>query len=230
MATDGRKAQRVAAIIVAAGASRRMSGVDKVFASLGGKPALSWVMETFQASSVIDDIVLVLAKENVSSGRQMVVKAGWSKVSNVCPGGLRRQDSVREGLHHLAACDIVVVHDGARPCVTSDLIERGVSQASASGAAIAAVPVNDTIKRVDTEATVVETLDRRGLWAIQTPQVFRAELLAEACEKVSDDVTDDAAMIERLGHTVKIYMGSYRNIKITTPEDLLVAEAILSKR
>lgn len=230
MATDERRAQRVAAIIVAAGSSRRMGGIDKVFAPLAGKPVISWALETFQDSSVIDEIVLVLARESVSSGKQMVLKAGWSKVSSVCPGGLRRQDSVREGLRHLAACDIVMVHDGARPCVTSDLIERGVSRASASGTAVAAVPVNDTIKRADPAGTVVETLDRSGLWAIQTPQVFKTEILQEACEKVSEDVTDDAALVERLGLPVKVYMGSYQNIKITTPEDLLLAEAILSKR
>ncbi len=230
MATDGHRAHRVAAIVVAAGSSRRMGGIDKVFAPLAGKPVISWALETFQNCPVIDEIVLVLAKESVTPGKQMVLEAGWSKVSSVCPGGVRRQDSVREGLRHVAASDIVVVHDGARPCVTPDLIVRGVTQASSLGTAVAAVPVNDTIKRADPAGTVVETLDRSGLWAIQTPQVFSADILREASEKIQDDVTDDAALVERLGHQVMIYMGSYRNIKITTPEDLLLAEAILSKR
>lgn len=221
---------RGSAIIVAAGASQRMGGIDKVFTPLAGKPVLAWVIEVFQSCGLIDEIVLVLARENVSRGRQMVLQSGWNKVTNVCPGGPRRQDSVREGMAHLGPCDIVAIHDGARPCLTPDLIERGIAGAAVYGAAIAAVPAPDTIKKVNADGEVVETLERNDLWVIQTPQVFKIELLKKAYENISKDVTDDAALVERLGYKVRVYMGSYQNIKITTPEDLAIAEAILLRR
>lgn len=221
---------RAGAIIVAAGDSRRMAGTNKVFVPVAGKPVLSWVLETFQSCPGIAEIVMVLAGESVSRGRQLVLDNRWTKVSNVCPGGPRRQDSVREGLRHLGDCPIVAVHDGARPCVTSDVIERGIAGAAVFGAAIAAVPATDTVKRVSREGEVIETIPRNGLWLVQTPQVFLTDLLRKSYENVSGDVTDDAALVERLGHKVKVYMGSYENIKITAPEDLVIAEAIIKSR
>ncbi len=221
---------RTGAIIVAAGAGRRMGGTDKVFAPVAGKPVLVWVVEAFQSCRLIDEIVLVLAGENLSQGREMVLNNCWSKVSNVCPGGPRRQDSASEGLRHLGSCDLVAVHDGARPCIRAEVIERGVREATLSGAAVAAVPVADTIKRVNDHGEVIETLVREGLWDIQTPQIFRREFLEKAYRDNEKDVTDDAALVERAGHKVKVYMASYRNIKITTPEDLALAEWILKER
>ncbi|MBI2934253.1 MAG: 2-C-methyl-D-erythritol 4-phosphate cytidylyltransferase [Chloroflexi bacterium] len=207
-----------------------MGGTDKLFAAVAGRPVLAWVLDTFQSCAAIDEIVLVLAKENLSRGRQMVLKGGWQKVSNVCPGGPRRRDSVLEGLGHLGDCNLVAIHDGARPCLTADVIERGIAAAESSGAAIAAVPVTDTVKRTDPDRQVLETIDRSGLWSIQTPQVFDSEVIKKAHQANPEDVTDDAALVEKLGHPVKVYMGSYLNIKITTPEDLAIAEAILRVR
>ncbi|HEY50105.1 MAG TPA: 2-C-methyl-D-erythritol 4-phosphate cytidylyltransferase [Dehalococcoidia bacterium] len=218
---------RVGAIIVAAGTSSRMGGIDKVFAELGQEPLLAKVVTIFQNCSSIDQIVIVLAKRSLRRGQKLVEKYGWTKVSSVCPGGSRRQDSVREGLRRLSDCAWVVIHDGARPCVTIDLIERGLTAARQSGAAIAGVPVKDTIKVVSSRRLVQKTPARQSLWAAQTPQVFRYDLITEAYRQFDTEATDDAAMVERLGHKVEVYMGSYQNIKVTTPEDLAIAEFLL---
>jgi len=218
---------RIGAIIVAAGNSSRMGGIDKVFAPLGKDPLLARVVTVFDKCPAIDEIVVVLARKNLAQGRKLVEDYGWSKVVAVCAGGLRRQDSVKEGLRRLTDCEWVVVHDGARPCVTADLIERGLVAARGSGAAIAGVPVKDTIKVVSRRRIVQETPARQSLWAAQTPQVFRYDLIAEAYKEPGEDVTDDSVLVERMGQRVEVYMGSYRNIKVTTPEDLAVAEVLL---
>ena len=221
---------KVGAVIVAAGSSRRMSGVDKTLATIAGQPLLAHVVGVFQTSAAIDRIVVVLSAANLEWGRSLVKEQGFSKVVEVCQGGERRQDSVAEGLKRLADCQWVVVHDGARPCITADLIEQGLSEARDTGAAIAAVPVKETVKVVDAEGVIRSTPRRESLWVAQTPQVFRADIIRQAYGQQSGEVTDDAALVEALGYKVKIYMGSYDNIKATTPEDLALAEIILRKR
>jgi 2-C-methyl-D-erythritol 4-phosphate cytidylyltransferase len=221
---------KVSALIVAAGTSTRMGGIDKVFAPLNGEPLLAKVITVFQDCNFIDEIVLVLAKKSLERGRTLVKERGWSKVVAICSGGQRRQDSVKEGLRRLVDCDWVIIHDGARPCVSTDLIERGLAAAQKTGAAIAGVPVKDTIKIVSRRGFVQETPARQCLWAAQTPQVFRYDLIAEAYRQANDEVTDDAALVEKLGHRVEVYMGSYHNIKITTPEDLAVAGVLLQNQ
>ncbi len=221
--------QRVGAVIVAAGSSRRMSGVDKVLAPLGGKPVLARVIDVFQKCASIDQIVVVLSQQNLEKGQQLVAEQGWSKVTDVCPGGERRQDSVVAGLSQLSHCSWVVIHDGARPLVTADLIERGLKTATETGAAVAAVPVTDTIKVAGDDHFVQRTPPRCNLWAVQTPQVFRFDIIAEAYRQAKGDVTDDATLVERLGYKVKIYMGAYDNIKITNPNDLAYAEVLWQK-
>ncbi|MEE8470736.1 MAG: 2-C-methyl-D-erythritol 4-phosphate cytidylyltransferase [Dehalococcoidia bacterium] len=218
---------KVCAIIVAAGASSRMEGVDKVFAELGGEPLLARVVAVFQDCSSISEVVIVLARRNLERGRKLVRERGWSKVVAVCAGGLRRRDSVREGLRKTGNCDWVLIHDGARPCVSADLIERGLIAAQENGSAIAAVPVKDTVKVVSRRGIVRQTLARQSLWMAQTPQVFRHDLIAEAYRQANESATDDAALVEQLGHKVEVYMGSYQNIKVTTPEDLAIAEVFL---
>ena len=220
---------KVSVLIVAAGTSTRMGGIDKVFAPLNGEPLLAKVITVFQDCSSVDEIVLILAKKSLEQGRALVKKGGWSKVTAVCSGGTRRQDSVKEGLRRLANSDWVVIHDGARPCISADLIEQGLLAAQKTGAAIAAVPVKDTIKIVSRRGVVQDTPARQCLWAAQTPQVFRYDLITEAYRQADDEVTDDAALVEKLGHKVEVYMGSYHNIKVTTPEDLAVAEVLLQK-
>ena len=222
--------KKVGAVIVAAGTSRRMGGVNKIYANLAGKPLLAHTVSVFQECSSIDQVVIVLSEDKVEEGRRLVREYGWSKVSEVCPGGARRQDSVKEGLKRLHGCQWVVIHDGARPCLSIDLIERGLEEARRSGAAIAAIPVTDTIKIVSSDSFVEETPPRQRLWAVQTPQVFRFDIISEAYRRAEGDVTDDATLVENLGHKVKVYPGSEANIKVTTPGDLVLAEAILKSR
>ena len=223
------KEKRVGAIIVAAGESKRMSGVDKVFAELGGKPLLARVLDAVQECDAVDKIVIVLGRENLKRGRELIKGRRWAKVVTVCQGGKRRQDSVKEGLKQLTDCQWVVIHDGARPLFSCEMIERGLAEAQETGAAVAAVPVKDTIKIATPDGFVRDTPQRGTLWAAQTPQVFRFDLISQAHERITEDVSDDATMIERLGYKVKIYMGSYENIKVTTPEDLALAEIILRR-
>ncbi len=221
--------QRVGAIIAAAGSSRRMGGVDKVFALLGGKPILARVVDAFQGCNPVDQIVIVLNEQNLERGKQLVAEQGWPKASDVCAGGRRRQDSVAAGLRRLSNCDWVVIHDGARPLVTVDLINRGLEAAKDTGAAVAAIPVTDTIKLAGDDRIVHQTPPRQNLWAVQTPQVFGIQIITEAYSRPIGDVTDDASLVEQLGYRVKIYMGSYANIKITTPDDLALAEVLWRK-
>jgi 2-C-methyl-D-erythritol 4-phosphate cytidylyltransferase len=216
--------QKVGAVIVAAGESQRMGGVDKVFALLNGKAVLTRVVDVFQRCNSIDQIIVVLNQQRLKSGQRLVAEQGWSKVTDVCPGGERRQDSVLSGLNRLSHCSWVVIHDGARPLVTEELIERGLEAARETGAAVAAVPVTDTIKVAGDDRFVRETPPRRNLWAVQTPQVFRFDIIAEAHRQVKSEVTDDATLVEQLGYRVKLYTGSYDNIKVTTPGDLALAE------
>jgi len=220
---------RVGGVIVAAGLSQRMGGEDKVFALLGGKPILAWVVDVFQSCNLIDQIILVMSKQSLGRCWQLVAEQGWSKVADVCPGGERRQDSVAAGLSRLSHCDWVVIHDGARPLVTEDLIRRGLSEARETGAAVAAVPVTDTIKLAGDDRLVQHTPLRHNLWAVQTPQVFRFDIITEAYRRIKAGVTDDASLVEQLGYKVKLYMGSYDNIKITTPDDLALAEILWQK-
>ena len=215
---------------MAAGESQRMGGVDKVFAPLGGKPALARVLDAFQRCDSVDQIVVVVSENNLERCRQLITQKGWSKSIEVCAGGRRRQDSVAAGLKRLNNCDWVVIHDGARPLVTADLIERGLEAAEETGAAVAAIPVTDTIKVAGSDRIVHQTPPRQNLWAVQTPQVFRFDIIAEAYKQAKGEVTDDASLVEQLGYKVKLYMGSYDNIKITTDHDLLIAEAWQQKR
>jgi len=226
----GNEKQKAGAVIVAAGSSRRMGGADKVFALLGGKPVLTRVVDTFQKCDSIDRIVVVLSKQNLEKGKQLVTGEGWSKVADVCPGGERRQDSVIAGLDCLGNCEWVVIHDGGRPLVTVELIESGLDAAAETGAAVAAVPVTDTIKVAGDDMIVQGTPPRQSMWSAQTPQVFRYDIITEAYRMLKYEVTDDARAVERAGGSVKIYAGSYDNIKITKPDDLALAEFLLQKK
>ena len=219
--------QKTAAIIVAAGRGERMGGLNKMFAPLLGKPVLAWAVDTFQQCPLIDQIVIVLTEQSIEQGKKLVVEREWSKVTDVCVGGEERQQSVAAGLNLLKDCQWVVIHDGARPMVTEDLIKAGLEAAKESGAAVAAVPVTDTIKLADDGGFVIGTPPRKRLWAVQTPQVFHFDIITGAHQRAEGMATDDASLVERLNHRVKLYMGSYDNIKITTPGDLALAEILL---
>ena len=216
---------KLGVVIVAAGTSQRMAGINKLFASLEGKPLLSWSVDTCQRYSLVQRIVLVLNDEDLARGQKLKKERGWFKVT-LCPGGTRRQDSVREGLRQIRDCDLAMIHDGARPFLTPDLIEDGLKVVGEIGAAVAAVPVKDTIKLADSENLIKETLKRERLWAAQTPQIFNYDMINRAYDNLAAEVTDDATAVEGLGHKVQLYMGDYRNIKVTTTEDLALAKII----
>ncbi|GAC1473003.1 MAG: 2-C-methyl-D-erythritol 4-phosphate cytidylyltransferase [Ktedonobacteraceae bacterium] len=222
---------KVAAVIVAAGASRRM-GRDKLWIPLAGRITLARTIDVFQNSPLIEAIVLVISVERLIEAQWLSMQEQWNKVVSVVPGGVRRQDSVRIGLNVLAehdpCCNWVMIHDGARPFVTTAILEAGLAAAQVHNAAIAGVPVKDTIKQVE-GGKILDTPKREHLWAVQTPQVFSFPLIHQAhhSSRAQEDATDDALLLERLGHQVHIFPGSYTNIKITTQEDLLFAEAFL---
>ncbi len=223
--------EKAAAVIVAAGASRRM-GRDKLWIPLAGRITLARTIDVFQASTLIDCIIVVTSTERLAETRELSKQEQWDKIVAIVPGGVRRQDSVRVGLDELAVnnpgCQWVMIHDGARPFITSATLEAGLVAAQIHDAAIAGVPVKDTIKQVY-EGKIQATPNREHLWAVQTPQVFSFDLIHQAHHSAlaEEDATDDAMLLERLGHHVYIFPGSYTNIKITTQEDLLFAEAFL---
>ena len=218
----------VGAVIVAAGSGIRMAGADKLFTEIGSRPLLACAVAAFQDSAAIARIVLVLSPEILDRGHALAKRYAFTKVSAVVVGGARRQDSVRLGLEALGRCDYVAVHDGARPLVTPDLIERGIEAARETGAAIPAVPIVDTVKEAGPDGIVLRTLNRSRLWAVQTPQVFRYDLLMRAHREATADVTDDAAMVEALGERARLFEGDRKNVKVTTQEDLEYVAWVLS--
>ena len=225
---------RLGVVIVAAGQSSRMGGVDKQVALLGGEAVISHSLRVFETFEGVDSVVLVMSAENIEDGRAAVEAGKFTKVVDVVIGGARRQDSVKIGLDVLASQtddipDFVAIHDGARPFIDHEMLERGVLTAQKIGAVIAAVPMKDTIKFAP-HRVVTETPDRAGMWAVQTPQIFRYDVLKAAHEMITDDVTDDASMVENVGGLVAVFNGSNDNIKITTPEDLELATLIHERR
>jgi len=219
------------AILTAAGQGKRM-GAPKQFIEFEGITMLERTLLVFENTAVIDEIILVVNPDDIKRAK----KFNFAKLKQVIAGGQERQDSVSAGLAVLPSdCEIVVVHDGARPLVTSEIIEQAVQVAEESGAVVVGVPVKDTVKMSNVKCpmskdgvTILKTLDRNCLWLAQTPQVFKKKIILEAFKKFGQEkVTDDAMMVEKLGVPVTMVMGSYANIKITTPEDLLIAKALL---
>jgi 2-C-methyl-D-erythritol 4-phosphate cytidylyltransferase len=221
---------KVSAIIPAAGFGIRMgSNVPKQFLLLNGKPILHHTLSVLDQCSVVDEIVLVVSEQEMGKAQQQI-QDSHPKVTKVIVGGKERQDSVYNGLKSLdSETDVVVVHDGVRPFVSLDTIRETVEAARDFGAAITAIPVSDTIKKVNAGGLVERTIDRSGLWRVQTPQTFQVSLLKEAFEKARADNyygTDEGSLIEYLGKEVKVVPGSEFNIKITRSEDLALGEKI----
>ena len=218
------------AVIVAAGTASRMGGIDKVMAPLGGEPMIVHTVRAFQNSDAIREIIVVTRQDLVAP--IMDLCHDFDKVCAVIVGGDTRQESVERGLNVLSGnMKLAAVQDGARPLITWQVIDRAVRAANTYGAAAPAVPVKDTVKVVH-GGMVSETPDRSTLQAVQTPQVFDIDLLRGALQKAKDDyaaVTDDCSAVERLGMSVKIVEGDERNIKVTTPMDLKVAELLLEE-
>lgn len=223
------------AVIPASGLGRRLnSQAGKAFAAIAGQPLIAYTLGIFQECPEVDEMVLVVHQDQTAAAKALVEERGFSKVKAVTSGGKVRQDSVRNGLAKVSAdSDIVAIHDGARPLVTREIIVSSIEAAREDGAAIAAVPVTDTIKSSLDGRFVTSTLEREKLYAVQTPQTFRREIIESAYERAYADKyfgTDDASLVERLGMPVRIVQGSYENIKVTTPTDIAIAEAIMRER
>ncbi len=207
----------------------------KPYLELLDRPILAHTIGVFDRSVVIDAIFVIVGETDFDACRSVVIEPyGFQKVGGLVPGGETRQDSVFNGLKALPHdTDFVIVHDGVRPFVTDEIIFTCLEAAADCGAAVTAVPVKDTIKITDRDEFVVDTPDRSQLWAVQTPQVFRRDVLIEAHQHARREqiqLTDDAALVEQLGLKVKCVMGSYSNLKITTPEDLAVAKTLINNR
>jgi 2-C-methyl-D-erythritol 4-phosphate cytidylyltransferase len=224
-----------AAIVLAGGSGSRMHSKEKKqYMQIGGKPVLYYSLYTFQHSSRIDEIILVCSESDIERCRRGIVEPyAFTKVSQIVPGGKERHDSVYAGLQALTDCDYVMIHDGARPFVDEAMLERIWAELPAVRACTVGMPVKDTIKMSNAEGYVEQTLPREKLWLIQTPQSFSYELIRDAHERRLKNtpeglkITDDAMLVEYMENIpVKLIEGSYENIKITTPDDLLVAEAI----
>lgn len=228
------------AIVPAAGLGSRFApaggGASKPFHALGGKPLVLWVLEALEASPEVAEIIPVFRPEDMEEGDRLIEGRGFSKINKTAAGGRQRQDSVLNGLRLVGdPSSAVLVHDGARPFLDEALIRNTLEGLSGFDGAVAAVPPKDTIKEAEVgEAAVVgKTLDRALLWAVQTPQVFPYAVVMAAFEQAAEEgfyATDDSALVERRGGRVNIVMGSYENIKVTTPEDIHLAEAILKGR
>lgn len=220
------------AVIVAAGKGKRMgTDISKQFLLLGGKEILAHTVEKFENAENIRDIILVTGVDSLQDVQDMVLEYGWKKVISVTAGGKERQDSVWNGLQEVPEdTEIVLIHDGVRPFVTEETFDLSIETAMEMGGCVAGVPAKDTIKVCNAENIAVATPDRSTLWQIQTPQTFRKEWIIKAYENAKQNGfigTDDASLAENSGYPVKVIMGSYRNIKITTKEDLLIGEAFL---
>jgi len=224
------------AIIVSAGKGQRfMEGKKKQFYLLADKPILAHTLDQFETCPLIRSTLVVVGEEDMDyTLKEIVEKYKYRKIAQIVPGGKRRQDSVKNGMDALAKMvDIVMIHDGVRPFVTRAMIEDSIHSAERFGAVVLAMPVKDTIKMANPDGIVLKTLDRESLWQIQTPQTFQGEVIREAYAKAAKDGfvgTDDASLVERLGMKVHILPGSYTNIKITTPEDLILAQVFLKMR
>ena len=230
--------KKVTAIVPAAGLGKRF-GQDnnKTFQALLDKPIVIWVLEALECVDDIEEIIPVFKKDDMEQGLALIERFGISKVKRVAPGGKERQDSVFNGLNLAGKkTDVVLIHDGVRPLIEKSVIEESIKQLKDCDGVIVGVPPKDTIKEArghGEDIVVKRTLNRNVLRAIQTPQVFKYSALMQAYKKAMAEKfysTDDSAIVERYGGKVKVIMGSYTNIKVTTPEDLAIAEMLLRKR
>ena len=229
-----------AAIVLAAGQGKRMgTSVQKQYIELEGKPLIYYSLKTFQESGLIDSVVLVVGEGQVAYAQNEIVsKYGFSKVCAVVEGGKERYDSVWQGLKTVSQepeVSYIYIHDGARPFVDDEILNRGYETVEQFRACVAGMPSKDTVKVVDEQGFAINTPDRKYVWVIQTPQIFEKSLIMEAYARLMkeehEDVTDDAMAVERMMKVpVKMFEGSYQNVKITTPEDLAFAKVFLREK
>ena len=219
-------------VIVAAGTGSRMNmGINKQFIKLEGKEIIAYTIEKFYNNSNIEDIVVVVKEDESEFFKKEILDKYNFKNVKIANGGKERQDSVYNGLKLLdEKCDVVLIHDGARPFVSDKIIDKSIEEAKEHKAIVVGVPVKDTIKVIDNDKNIVDTPNRSVLWAVQTPQTFDYNILIDAYKDAFKNKfygTDDAMLVERIGYKVKMLEGSYNNIKITTQEDLNIGSQIL---
>lgn len=223
------------AIVLAAGKGTRMNRqINKVYLPLKDKPIIAHTLEAFYRVSLVHGIVIVISPGEEDLFRERILETyPPQKPVKIVPGGAKRQDSVYNGLKALSQdTGIVLIHDGARPLITTDIIHKSIKVAEKYGAAVVGVPVKDTIKKLKPDGSIEKTIDRSLLWHAQTPQTFRYSLIMEAHSKARQEgyiATDDSALVEHLGRAIYMLQGDYNNIKITTPDDLTLGEEILSR-
>lgn len=221
---------RCAAVVPAAGSSTRMAGRDKILLPLGDQPVLVHTLRALELCPHITEIVVVTRRDLIVPIGQLCRDCGFQKVTKVIPGGETRTRSVYNGVGEVSReAELIAIHDGARPLVSQAVLDAVITRAAQCGAAAPAVPVKDTVKRAK-DGVVTATLDRSELFAVQTPQVFQADLIRTALARAIEEgaeLTDDCGAVERLGIGVALTQGDYRNLKVTTPEDMVVAEALL---
>ncbi len=226
----------ISVVIPAAGMGKRMKRkINKQYIKLNNKSILAHTVEKFERCEMIDEIVIVVRNDEIEYCKENVVKKyKFEKVSKIICGGEERQDSVYNGIKAInEACDIILIHDGARPLIDNKTIIRSIKETLVYDACVVGVPVKNTIKIVNSEGYISDTPDRNKLWAVQTPQIFKYDILNKAhkiAKQNSQKATDDSMLVEGIGYEVKMIMGSYDNIKITTPEDLSIAKAILNQK
>jgi len=223
----------ISAVIVAAGSSRRM-GFDKLFASLRGKPVVAHSIDAFERTAEIGEIVLVTRAEQKLRLDELIDSEGWKKVSRVVEGGAERHLSVWGGLQAVSGkASFVAIHDGARPLTTPEVIRQCLELARRNGAACVAAPIPDTVKRASDSGLVVESVERAGLWAMQTPQIFSTPVILQAYAAIisaGEMVTDEVSAVQRLGVNIALLRNDEWNFKITIPRDLELAEHVLASR
>ncbi len=226
---------RAASVVVAAGKGSRMgTSVKKQYLDLKGVPILIRTLKIFEESDEISETILVVSSEDIKYAQDLVDKYNLKKVFQIIPGGKTRSESVYNGLKKVSGdCDLVAVHDGARPLLSKSTLKKCIDFSKKHNSAVAAVKVKDTIKIVEENNVINKTLPRNKLWAVQTPQIFNRNLLLK-CYKMAMaegvSATDDASILEYYGYEVKVVEGEYDNIKITTPEDIILAERIVGER
>ena len=226
---------KVVALIVAAGIGKRMNTkISKPFIPIFGRPILAYTIEKFEQCTFIEKIFLIVNQEEKDLClKEVILKYNFSKVQNLIAGGETRQDSVYNGLKNLDAdTDIVVIHDGARPLIEKSIIKESIEVAKEFSAAIVVIPLIDTVKRSNKDFFINETLNRQEIWRAQTPQTFKYDVILSSYHQAYKDKfysTDDAAIVEKYGHKVKMVIGSEENIKITTPFDIIIAENFLKR-
>lgn len=229
--------EKCTAVVLAAGSGRRMGTTkQKQYLDICGYPVLYYSLKCFQDSPLIDEIILVTGEKDIEYCRSDIAgKYHFTKIKKIVAGGKERYDSVYEGLKNCEDCDYVFIHDGARPFVDEKILREVFEKVKVCGACVAAVPSKDTVKLVNQEGVITETPDRDCVWIIQTPQVFSYQLVKEAYDRLMQEphvhVTDDAMVVETMKQwPVQVAAGSYYNIKITTPEDLLLAETFIREK